>query len=316
MGIKDKAFERRISKLMTIFDNEWKIVLAFDVSMLVLSLIVMTIAGSVDWLALLIILVFSTLISFLLSRILHSYYKMSQDYLEELNRVNQELGAINTDLKAFTSTVVHDLKTPIASIYGYTYLLKEKLQATSSAQLDAIEQIEGSANKMAEIIDELLLLANIGATEVQFQPIRMDRVVESSIQRLESMVQETSAEIEMPESWPAALGYEPWIEEVWVNYISNALKYGGTPPKIVLGAEENREKIRFWVQDNGNGIAAEDHAFLFKEFTRLQGSEAEGHGLGLAIVRRIVDKLRGEVGVDSRLGQGSTFYFTLPMDKK
>ena len=120
------------------------------------------------------------------------------------------------------------------------------------------------------------------------------------------------------------LGHPAWVEEVWVNYISNACKYGGIdgqPPRIELGADpigsENTAGItvfRFWVRDYGPGIAPEDQARLFTPFTRLDQVRVRGYGLGLSIVRRIVEKLGGEVGVqsDGVPGAGCEFSFTLP----
>jgi signal transduction histidine kinase len=103
------------------------------------------------------------------------------------------------------------------------------------------------------------------------------------------------------------------VEEVWANYISNAIKYGGKPPRIELGAgPQPNGTVRFWVRDNGHGLSIEDQRRLFGEFSRLSEGQVEGHGLGLSIVRRIVTKLGGEVGVESQIGQGSMFYFTLP----
>jgi two-component system sensor histidine kinase/response regulator len=113
--------------------------------------------------------------------------------------------------------------------------------------------------------------------------------------------------------WPVALGYAPWVEEVWINYLSNAFRYGGRPPRLELGAEAQPDgRVRFWVRDNGAGLTPEDQARLFTPFTRLDQVQVKGHGLGLSIVRRIVEKLGGQVGVESQIGQGSTFSFTLP----
>jgi len=104
---------------------------------------------------------------------------------------------------------------------------------------------------------------------------------------------------------------------VWVNYLSNAHKYGGRPPHIELSAETQTDgTVRFAVRDSGPGIALEDQARLFKPFARLDQVRAKGHGLGLSIVRRIVEKLGGQVGVESQLGYGSTFYFTLPESRE
>jgi signal transduction histidine kinase len=116
--------------------------------------------------------------------------------------------------------------------------------------------------------------------------------------------------------------------KVWVNCISNALKYGGNPPRVELGADslsaslptggsERGEGVcRCWVRDNGDGLDAEQQSKLFIEFTRLHELSTEGYGLGLSIVRRIVERLGGQVGVTSAVGQGSEFFFTLPRDAK
>jgi len=110
-----------------------------------------------------------------------------------------------------------------------------------------------------------------------------------------------------------AVGYEQWVEEVWVNYVSNAIKYGGQPPRVELGAEtQPHGLVRFWVRDNGPGISPEEQARLFTPFTRLDQACVKGHGLGLSIARRIVERLGGQVAVESAVGPGSVFSFTLP----
>ena len=111
------------------------------------------------------------------------------------------------------------------------------------------------------------------------------------------------------------MGYPPWVEEVWVNYLSNGCKYGGTPPRLELGGETlPGGTARFWMRDGGTGISPEDQARLFAPFTRLGQVHVGGHGLGLSIVHRIIDKLGGQVGVESDglPGHGSLFYFILP----
>jgi signal transduction histidine kinase len=109
------------------------------------------------------------------------------------------------------------------------------------------------------------------------------------------------------------LGHGPWIEEVWVNYLSNAVLFGGEPPHVELGwTEEADGFVRFWVRDNGSGLTSTEQARLFTSFERLDRVRAKGHGLGLSIVRRIVERLGGAVGVKSQVGAGSTFSFTLP----
>jgi two-component system sensor histidine kinase/response regulator len=150
---------------------------------------------------------------------------------------------------------------------------------------------------------------------VEAMPLDIGCIVDEARQRLAHMIAESKAEIILPQDWPLASGYAPWVEEVWANYLSNALKYGGRPPRIELGATEQSDGwVRFWVRDNGPGLTPEQQARLFAPFTRLDRVRAQGHGLGLSIVRRIVEKLGGSVGVESSgvPGQGSVFYFTLP----
>jgi two-component system sensor histidine kinase/response regulator len=145
----------------------------------------------------------------------------------------------------------------------------------------------------------------------------MDSIVAEAQRRLVPLIEERQAEIVLPaeSEWPVALGYAPWIEEVWVNYLSNAIKYGGGPPRVELGAEIQPDGMaRFWVRDNGAGLVPEDQARLFTPFTRLDQAHVKGYGLGLSIVRRIVEKLDGQVGITSQAGHGSIFSFTLPAE--
>jgi signal transduction histidine kinase len=151
--------------------------------------------------------------------------------------------------------------------------------------------------------------------DVAVEELDIETIVSDAQQRLMQQIDDKQAEIILPETWPVVVGYAPWIEEIWVNYLSNALKYGGSPPCIKLGAtlDEAGASIRFWVQDNGPGLSQEEQASVFAQFTRLETTRAEGHGLGLSIVKRIVEKLGGQVGVESSPGQGSVFSFTLPL---
>jgi len=235
---------------------------------------------------------------------------------ETLRRYALGLQERNEELDAFAHTVAHDLKNPLGLITGYAELLEQNVAGTfGDEQRQILQGIIRSARTMNNIIDELLLLSEVRRLDAQAVPLDMADVVAQAQQRLAHMIQQYQAEIALPNSWPLAMGYGPWVEEVWVNYLSNALKYGGQPPQVELGATiQPGGKIRFWVRDNGDGVTAEDQAKLFMPFTRLGQLRAKGHGLGLSIVKRIVDKLGGQVGVESAgvPGQGSVFYFALP----
>lgn len=166
---------------------------------------------------------------------------------------------------------------------------------------------------MSNMITELLLFASVRKEEVAAESLDMAELVNGALERLQHQIQESQAEVSLPDAYPTALGYGPWIEEVWFNYLSNALKYGGTPPRIEIGAVVDELCCRFWVRDNGAGLTAEQQSKLFIPHTRLEQHRVKGHGLGLSIVQRIVRRLGDEVGVTCEPDAGCTFSFTLPM---
>jgi PAS domain S-box-containing protein len=235
---------------------------------------------------------------------------------EALYQRTLELQERNDELDAFSHTVAHDLKTPLSLVLGYAQLLHEQSGPLSEDEFERYTRpIAANARKMQEIIEELLLLASVRREDVRVEPLEMVQVVSEALGRLDHLIERHQAEILMPESWPVALGYGPWVGEVWVNYISNAIKYGGQPPRVELGATMSEEgTVRFSVRDNGPGLTEEKQSQLFVPFTRLGQVRAKGHGLGLSIVRRIVEKLGGQVGVESSAvpGEGAEFFFTLP----
>lgn len=245
-------------------------------------------------------------------------YQEVVDHAERLEeRVRErtaELQARNEELAAYDHTVAHDLKNPLALIIGYAEILEEEGATISNEELqEYLHTIAQSGRKMHNIIDELLLLSGVRNMEVEMRPLDMASIVAEALQRLALMIEEHHAEIILTETWPVALGYGPWVEDVWVNYLSNAIKYSGQSPRVELGATEQADgRVRFWVRDSGPGISPEEQALLFTPFTQLDQDRAEGHGLGLSIVQRIVEKLGGQVGVESEAGKGSVFTFSLP----
>ena len=142
----------------------------------------------------------------------------------------------------------------------------------------------------------------------------MGEIVQNTCALLHSMIVQTGTYITRPETWPLVVGYAPWVEHIWSNYMSNAIEYGGNPPLIDLGASHSEDGlVSFWVRDNGRGLSLDQQVRIFQPFTRLVERNVEGHGLGLAIVAHIVDKLGGQVGVESSMDEGSTFSFSLPL---
>jgi len=233
----------------------------------------------------------------------------------DLRSLQKSLEQEVAELDAFAHTVAHDLKNPLSSIIvSSDYLAGHTATLAPGEQVEFLRRINHLAYQAVNIVDELLLLAGVRKGQVERLPIDMEVAVRHSLHRLAAMIEEYGGQIELPASWPIALGHAPWIEEVWVNYLSNGLKYGGHPPCLELGATpQSGDVIRFWVRDNGQGLTPQEQASLFAEFRRITRVKVEGHGLGLSIVRRILEKLGGAVGVESEKGAGSTFWFELPL---
>lgn len=224
-----------------------------------------------------------------------------------------ELEARNRELDAFAHTVAHDLRNPISVILGFTEILLDNERVQTDPEIgQVLKLIAAKAQHMADIIEALMLLASVRQEEVILTPVDMRIVVEKVLDHLAFTLKQAGADVSVPSDWPVAVGYAPWIGEVWANYITNAVKYGGTPPRIELGSDILPDgRVRFWVRDNGKGIPPEKLARLFIPFTRLDRTK-EGHGLGLSIVRRIMERMNGETFVESVVGEGSTFGFILP----
>ncbi len=234
-----------------------------------------------------------------------------QKEVAERQRIKAE--ALAQDLDAYAQAVAHDLRNPVHVIAGFSDLLgaeKDKLSDDGQMFLDSI--VSG-CEKMAQIINELLLLATVRKNvDVPIKALDMSAIVAEALQRQASDIAQSDAEVVLPDDWPTAAGYASWIEEVWANYISNAIKYGGTPPLLEIGAERENGAVYYWLRDNGPGLTSEQIGKLFREFSRASPATGRGYGLGLSIVKRIVEQLGGEVRVTSTVGRGSTFGFTLP----
>ncbi|HET6446084.1 MAG TPA: ATP-binding protein [candidate division Zixibacteria bacterium] len=236
--------------------------------------------------------------------------------MKELDSKNEDLQAQNDGLSAFSHMVAHDLKNPLAILLGFAELLRQDYGAGDDLLLSqGVTAIADNGLRMQSIIDELLLLAEVQQIEdIALEALDMTSIVNETQKRLSHLIDERDATVIVPAAWPTALGHKPWVQEIWVNYLSNAIIHGGRPPRLELGAMVQQDGMaRFWVQDNGPGISREDRLKLFEPFTKLYEVQSEGHGLGLSIVHRIATKLGGSVGVDSERGDGSIFWFTLPM---
>lgn len=230
--------------------------------------------------------------------------------------LSEQAGALearNRELREYDHTVAHNLKDPLSVILATADAILHITDLTPEEMRAYLMQIHATAQAMDEMVDNMLLLSELGEVEPPIGPLNMAEVVSRIRLRFVHLIEQHRARIHYPVTWPIARGYAPWVEEVWANFISNAIKYGGRPPEIELGASLHRDGTAvFWVRDNGAGLSTEAQASVFKPFEQFGPVRTAGHGLGLAIAKRIVERLGGRIGVESHAGRGSRFYFTLP----
>ena len=238
--------------------------------------------------------------------------------IDTIQRYAQQLESRNRELDAFSHTVAHDLKTPLTHLIASSHVLLLKADQgllTTTALREEMERIGYTGQKMAAMVDGILLLSSLRKAEVILTPVDTYAVACSARDRFRPDLGSNRIEIEIADDLPTITSQPIWLEEVFANLISNAIKYiGDTNPsaRITIRSVDGAACVRFEIEDNGVGIDATHQAALFEMFSRFHEEAADGLGLGLSIVLRIVGKLGGEVGVDSQVGVGSTFWFTLP----
>ncbi len=234
----------------------------------------------------------------------------------QIREYAQELEERNAELDTFTRTVAHDLKAPLASIVLYAdFLLEYERDKLNKVASDRLEKILGVATKMGTMIDDLLTLARLRSAQRDVVPVNMDNVANATVDRLRAAIEAGNVQVELESPLHTVIGHEPWLEQVLANLIGNAVKYIGennARPEVRVKAIRRDNMIRYEVIDNGPGISDKAQRQVFNMFTRFD-RKTSGHGLGLSIVARIIEKLNGQIGLESELGIGSTFWFELPV---
>lgn len=154
-----------------------------------------------------------------------------------LRCANNHLRTANDNLTIFSRTVAHDLKNPLHTISGYGELLRECLAEQDDVELEQMaDQVVQHVEKATAVVDSILLLAEVERKPVDIKPVAMDTIVSASIGQV--LMDQTDVQVVLPTQWAGAVGYEPWLEAVWTNYISNACKYGGSPCQLIFGSEQ------------------------------------------------------------------------------
>jgi PAS domain S-box-containing protein len=245
---------------------------------------------------------------------------------EEVRRLNRELelrveerthalSEANADLEAFAYTVAHDLRAPLRAMQGFSDALAEDHAGSLDAEgLDYLRRISDGAARMDMLIRDLLAYGRLAREEVTLGPVDLGWAVRDALAQVADPVREAGARVEVEEPLPAVRASRALLPQVLANLVSNAAKFvrRGREPRIRIRAERAGSRVRVWVEDEGIGIEAAHRGRIFEVFQRLHGmTEFSGTGIGLAIVKRGVERMGGSVGVESEPGRGSRFWFEL-----
>jgi signal transduction histidine kinase len=245
----------------------------------------------------------------------------SRDANRKLNELNQNLEArvqektgqlerSNRELESFAHTLSHDLRAPLRAITGYTDALEESAASKLDAEeLSYLTKIVGASRSMNHMIEDVLEYSRIGGGNVSCDRVEIESVVRDVLRSNPDF----QKRVEIVNVIPAAFGHEPSLKQVVSNLLSNAVKFvpRGVEPRVRVGSDTRGGDIRLWIEDNGVGIAPEEHAKIFRLFERCHPGY-EGTGVGLAIVAKAVERMHGECGVESEPGKGSRFWVQLP----
>jgi len=229
--------------------------------------------------------------------------------------LNKELGSQNAELERFTYTVSHDLKSPLVTIRGFLGYLRQDAKSGDMTRFDKdLNRIANAVDKMQALLNDLLELSRVGRIINTPEDIPFGQIVAEAVELLNGQLEKNNVRMVIQGNFPNILGDHARLVEVIQNLISNAAKFMGSQPRptIEVGTDgfDADEKTIFFIRDNGIGIAPEYHDRIFGLFNRLD-PDVEGTGIGLTLVKRIVEIHNGRIWVNSKQGEGTTFYFTL-----
>ncbi|MGA1874952.1 MAG: ATP-binding protein [bacterium] len=243
-----------------------------------------------------------------------------RDLQQELEQKNRALEEKNEELQHFVSIVSHDLKSPLYVLQDFTsILLHDHKHEFGEDVVYYLERIKKNAENMEKLIIDILEFSKIGAAEDDYQNYPIIQIIQRAIEELNSKIEEGDIHLAVSQNFPTVYCDPNRILQVFINLISNAVKFMSPGRKgiIEIGYTDLGTEYRFFIKDNGIGIEKEYHEKIFQIFQRIKDSkEIEGNGVGLAIVKKIVENHGGKIWVESQKGKGSAFYFTLPTPKK
>ncbi len=249
---------------------------------------------------------------------------------EKLEAERKALKKANLELDSFVYTASHDLRAPLRGIASFSRFLEEDYaDRLDDEGRDHLRRIRKGVGRMVQLIDDLLSLSRISRQDHPYEAVQVDTMIRSVMERLEFDLEASRVKLVIPEHLPVISCDRIKVSEVFLNLINNAIKFSqknnnggpgraGVPvseggPKVEVGFQEQNDDYHFSVKDNGIGIDPKYHERIFGIFQRLHTrGEYEGTGAGLSIVKRVIDDHKGRIWIDSKLGEGATFHFTIP----
>jgi signal transduction histidine kinase len=217
-------------------------------------------------------------------------------------------------LESLTYTLAHDLRAPIRAMKQFTVALLEDVPLDQTGQ-EYAGSINQAAERMDQLVNDLLEYGQLSHLEFPTDCLDLKTEIENTLGELAKELEAVNANIVAQEPFPAVIGNETLLRQILSNLILNAVKFvaPGVRPKVLLRAETRGPMVRLWVEDNGIGIAPQYQDRIFGVFQRLHtNSEFPGTGVGLAIVKRAVERMGGTIGVTSEPDKGSRFWFEMP----
>ena len=234
---------------------------------------------------------------------------------EELEQQKLQLQESNEAMEAFTYSISHDLRAPLRGMWGYaTAVLEDYSDKLDSCGRQYVQSIVDGAARMDALIEDLLAYSHLSRAQISVGPVSLSRVVAEAVSQVQKNSKEP-ADIQVLEPLGEVEAHSPTLLQVLVNLLSNAVKFvnPGTRAMVRVHSEISERTVRLWIEDQGIGIAPEHQVRIFQPFERLHGIESyAGTGIGLAIVRKGIERMRGRVGVKSAVGEGAKFWFELP----
>ena len=230
----------------------------------------------------------------------------------KIDKLNQQLVQAHDELELFSQGLSHDLKAPLRGIDGYAHILKEDhYNNLEKSGKKAVDTILSSTKEMGQLIDNILSFAGVSGQSLDKQIFSVNHLLEDILETFNVSVNYPNTEIQTEEDMPRMMADKRMLTQVWSNLIVNALKYSEREenPKLEIGCFARDNKTVYFIKDNGIGFDPKYKEEIFDLFSRFSGNNFKGTGIGLAIVKKIIEKHNGEIWAESEAGKGSTFFF-------